>query len=411
MGDGRSREVELVLCLPSGEVLGTSPRFSADQPWTMLAQEVVVAARASLGLEAIVLRLLEVVRRPDGEPDLVRYLAEVDAVPPIRLTDAGASVAASEPLRMAWAEPGGPTRALRWSVHELAGQGVALTGPAQQVRTWNLSSVWRLPTDRGDVWLKQVPPFFAHEGAIIERLGRQGRHGRHAVPHVIARAVDRVLLADIRGEDLYDGSTAEQQRAMIDLLIGIQLDEAGSLDDLLALGLPDWRMPALAAPGAHALEATADRLDRAQRAAVASLVDGLDVRAARIAACGLPDTLVHGDFAPGNVRGRGLHLTLLDWGDSGVGHPLLDAAAFTDRVDAEHAELARRHWTEAWEAAVPGSDPGRAAMLLAPVAALRQAVIYQGFLDRIEPDERVYHRDDPEVWLGRAARLFDGEAA
>ncbi|ANJ26545.1 phosphotransferase family protein [Agromyces aureus] len=411
MGDGRTREVELVLCLPTGEVLGTTARFSAEQPWTMLASEVVTAARASLGLEVIVLRLLEVVRRADGVPDLVRYLAEVDAVPQIGLTDAAARVAASVPLRMPWAEPGGPTRALRWAAHELAERGVALTAPAQQVRTWNLSSVWRLPTGRGDVWLKQVPPFFAHEGGIIERLGRRERlgrdepHRRHPVPHVIARDDGLVLLADIPGDDLHDGSTVEQQRAMIDLLVGIQFDQAGAVDDLLALGLPDWRMPALAAPATHALETAADRLEPALRESVRALVDGLDVRAARVVACGLPDTLVHGDFAPGNVRGRGLDLTLLDWGDSGVGHPLLDAAAFTDRVDAGHAELARRHWTDAWATAVPGSDPARAALLLAPVAALRQAVIYQGFLDRIEPDERVYHRDDPATWLARAADL------
>ena len=47
---------------------------------------------------------------------------------------------------------------------------------------------------------------------------------------------------------------------------------------------------------------------------------------------------------------------------------------------------------------------GRAA-LLAPVAALRQALIYRMFLDSIEPDERVYHAGDPAHWLGRAAEL------
>ena len=40
---------------------------------------------------------------------------------------------------------------------------------------------------------------------------------------------------------------------------------------------------------------------------------------------------------------------------------------------------------------------------LAPLAAARPAVIYQGFLDRIEPSEHPYHRDDPAVWLRNAA--------
>jgi hypothetical protein len=52
---------------------------------------------------------------------------------------------------------------------------------------------------------------------------------------------------------------------------------------------------------------------------------------------------------------------------------------------------------------VPGCEPERAASLLEPVAALRQAVIYQSFLDGIEPAERVYHASDPALWLQRAA--------
>ena len=42
---------------------------------------------------------------------------------------------------------------------------------------------------------------------------------------------------------------------------------------------------------------------------------------------------------------------------------------------------------------------------MAPISALRQALIYRVFLDNIEPDERVYHADDPAHWMGRAAAL------
>ena len=44
--------------------------------------------------------------------------------------------------------------------------------------------------------------------------------------------------------------------------------------------------------------------------------------------------------------------------------------------------------------------------MIEPVAALRQAVIYQGFLDRIEPDERIYHAKDPADWLRRTPRRW-----
>jgi hypothetical protein len=62
-------------------------------------------------------------------------------------------------------------------------------------------------------------------------------------------------------------------------------------------------------------------------------------------------------------------------------------------------------WDDAWRSAVPGCDPARAGELLEPVAALRQAVVYDGFLRRIEPSERRYHAADPATWFRRAAEL------
>jgi hypothetical protein len=49
--------------------------------------------------------------------------------------------------------------------------------------------------------------------------------------------------------------------------------------------------------------------------------------------------------------------------------------------------------------------------LIAPVAAARQAVIYQEFLDAIEPSERAYHEGDPARWLTRATHLVRSESA
>jgi hypothetical protein len=36
-------------------------------------------------------------------------------------------------------------------------------------------------------------------------------------------------------------------------------------------------------------------------------------------------------------------------------------------------------------------------------------VVFQGFLDRIEPSEHPYHRDDPAERLRRAAELVEAE--
>jgi Ser/Thr protein kinase RdoA (MazF antagonist) len=170
---------------------------------------------------------------------------------------------------------------------------------------------------------------------------------------------------------------------------------------------PDWRAPALGAAIANVVDRTSDEISAEDRGTLAGFVRELLSRFDEVAACGLRDSLVHGDFHPGNFRGDGRTLTLLDWGDSGVGHSLLDLPAFLEPIPRNAIGAVRAHWLQQWSEAVPGSDPARASVLLAPVAAARHAVIYRTFLNNIEPSEQRYHRDDPAKWLNRTAALVE----
>lgn len=394
------RHVTLVLCTADGTVLGALEPFDVEVPWWQDAEAVVAGAHRAHGVDVTVVRLLDAGRETWAAGGAVTYLAEVARPPSVSLQPWTGELADS-PLRQSWARAGGAAQDLEWARGALAARGSTLTGAPQQVRTWNLSSLWRLPTSAGPAWLKVVPGFFAHEGPLLQRLPAG------VGPAVLAADEGRTLLAEVPGADLYD-ATPEQLRAMIALLVDLQHRCAADVGELLALGLPDWRaatLPTLAADTLARAEITG-----ADRSAVEDLLASLPGRFVAVADCGLPDTLVHGDFHPGNVRGDDEHgLRLLDWGDSGVGCPLLDQTAFLDRVPREQVPALRNAWAARWRSLVPGSDPERAARLLRPVAALRQAVVYRRFLDAIEPSERVYHRGDPERWLGTAARLWRDE--
>ena len=224
------------------------------------------------------------------------------------------------------------------------------------------------------------------------------------VPVLLGHDGGRMLLAEIAGEDLY-AAELPLLLEMVNRLVELQRLWGDRVEELLALGLPDWRAPALGAAITNVIERTRDEISAEDRAMLADFVRRLPNRFDDVDTCGLRDTLVHGDFHPGNFRGDGRALTLLDWGDSGVGHPLLDQAAFLDAIPGACAGAVRAHWLQQWSAAVPGSDPARASVLLAPIAAARQAVIYRNFLDNIEPSEQVYHRADPAKWLNRTAAL------
>jgi hypothetical protein len=84
---------------------------------------------------------------------------------------------------------------------------------------------------------------------------------------------------------------------------------------------------------------------------------------------------------------------LLDWGDSGVGHPLLDLAAFLDPTPNGAIETVLAYWSEA----VPGSDAARAAALLTPRCRAAGGISVLS--------EQPYHRADPAKWLSAWAAL------
>ncbi|MBK7820260.1 MAG: phosphotransferase [Tessaracoccus sp.] len=247
----------------------------------------------------------------------------------------------------------------------------------------------------GAVWLKCAPDFFAHEGAIIDAVGAP------LAPVLLAAEPGRILLADIAGEDHHD-VTGDVLLPMIDLLVAEQARWIGRDDELLALGLPDRRLPTIAPRIAEVTESYADDLTRSECHDLRRLVDRLLERTTALEACGIPNTLVHGDFHTGNVRGRPGSLVILDWGDSAVGHPLTDELAFTRPLGASDRAAAGAYFARAWQALLPGCDPSRAAELLQPVSALIGAMQYADFVDAIEPDEYIYHLADVPALLRQA---------
>ena len=350
-----------MLCSPEGGVFGALPRFTVDTPWWMEVAPVIDGARERFDVDVIVLRLLETEDRWPPRGGAVTYLAETEQPARVEPCD---NVLDDHPLRMRWARPGGVAELVAW-----ADRCVERTGPPRQLRTWNLSVVLQLPTTTGPVWLKAVPPFMAHEGAVIEAVEAIG-------PPLIARDDGVVLLRDVEGEDRYDSPEAW----MVERWVAVRAEWSTVID-----GLPDWR--------AGEFIAAVEGLD-----VPAELMAELPRRFEQLDECGLPNTLVHGDFHAGNWRGA----TLLDWGDSGFGHPLFDQPAF-GAVNAP--------WEAAWKRHRPRADVERATQVIAPVAALRQARIYRTFIENIEPSEHCYHLHDTAEWITRAVALRSQHSA
>ena len=372
------------------------PPVALELPWWPEANDLVTAVRERDGIEITVLRLLHTAsdQISGGE---VTYLAETDRPPLVTLASWPGDPLTDQPLRQTWAHPGGPAELLAWADERLGRAGLDRTGRAQQMRTWNLSALWRIPTRGGRVWLKAVPDFFAHEGAVIDWIGAP------VAPRLIDFDAGRALLVDIEGPTNHEVRDPESLWPMVELLTGLQHRALDRLPELLALGVPDRRLSTVVARAAAVLERWGSTLRPGERRSLETVVAGLPARVAAVANCGVPETLVHGDFHAGNVAGRPGGYVILDWGDSFIGHPLLDELAFVERLPPAVQIAARGWFVDAWQLAVPGSQPARAIELLEPLVSFEAAAMYARFCAAIEPDERIYHASDVVRMLRRAA--------
>lgn len=398
----------LVLVDGAGTLLGALPPYEVAEPWWQDMVGVAAGARERYGVEVTVLRLLET-QRPAPHGGAVTYLAECATRPPAQAVPvdaaglgSGAHPLREHPLRALWARPGGPAASLAWAGGQLAQLGWRPFVASQQ-RTWNLSAIWRLDGPSGTAWLKQVPPFFAHEPAVLRWLGTVAPG---CVPAVLAadEGAGRMLLAHAAGEDRYLAPPAELADLIDDLHL-IQRRAAAHVRLLLAAGVPDRRWPVLVGKVRDTVARYGPSLGPELDTALRSLVEGLDARLAAVEDCGLPDTLGHGDFHAGNARGDGKDRTLIDWGDSFVGHPGFDALRIVEQQPPPVAAQLLRHWARRWRDSAPGCDPERAVDLLAPVAALSGAATYADFVSAIEPSEHPYHAADIGILLRAAVTI------
>jgi hypothetical protein len=380
--------------------LGVAGPFAVNVPWWSEVESVVACLHEALDVPVLVLRLLGVEGGEGGRDGHVTYhVAALDRPAPGLLAGRPVDHAAltrPEILRSPWAGVEGIREALSWASDTLGAAGRRPTGPAVQYKTWNLAALFRLPTSKGPVWLKTIPGFAADEASVIAAFARVDPA---LVPLVIGTGPRRVLLAHLPGEDCWDASP-QLITSAVQRLAAAQARLAGQPGSFPA-GLPDRRAPALAGQIRALLDgpAASELTDREAAAA-----HGLLSRFPLLEECGLPNTIVHGDFHPGNWRSDGGPPAIVDWADAHIGNPVLDGLRVYDFLPQGTRAIAAQAWIDAWTSHVPGCDPARALCIAGPLAHLTNAVRYQEFLDGIEPSERIYHRGDPAAAIRTALR-------
>jgi hypothetical protein len=382
-----TKTVEALVSL-GDRYLGRVPAFEADRPWWAEIEATTAHLDQLLGVQTLVLRLLHADEAETRRGGRVVYHVQVAEEPRPGVLDPTplpewAEIVKPHPFRASWAEVDGPRRLIEWAQE--------IVGPSRpaQVKTWNLSCLIRFSTPDGGAWAKANSPFCSIDADVIRHVQQ---YDAQLAPGVLGMDADRrwSLLEHAPGVDCWEPDD-ETLRDVIGRWVTVQ-----ATIDPTELRTPRMLPQSVAAEVGELLDGEAgsqlpaDVLAKARR-----LVDVLPGLVATLESSGLPNTLVHGDFHPGNWRSDGTTRRIVDWADSYLGHPATDLHRLSGYLPPAQRELARSTWIAAWRKHLPASDPARALPPIAVVSRLLGAITYQRFLDNIEPDERIYHEGDP----------------
>jgi hypothetical protein len=272
-----------------------------------------------------------------------------------------------------WNDDAWRASALEWLRDELhlAGDDAVVEPEQFHVRPW--STVFRVWTHRGTVYLKAVPPKLAHEVRLTQWLSSR-------FPDRVAQVI---AADDLRGLLLLRDGGARLRDVGTDLAgwcgvagdyADLQLQASPGLTDLMELGVPDRRIANL--PGA---------LSRVLPATEGHLVARYTALCLALAEIEVPDTIQMDDLHDGNVLLDGGRTRFFDWGDASVAHPFFSLRMFLETavtrlgVRADGREIARMRDTylERFSGRAPMSVLRAAAVLASRVVPTVRIMSWQ----------------------------------
>jgi hypothetical protein len=235
-----------------------------------------------------------------------------------------------EPSQAPFTTPAWLSELLAWAQEQLAPLGLRLTGAFTQLNASPSFSLIRLETNDSAVWFKATGPPNRHELPIAVALARlfPGYVPRILGVHPrwngwLSGHAPGMLLDDCEESSVWERAARQ--------LAGLQRASAGKSTELLESSCRDLRLPRLLELVDPFLARIADLMAAQVKqppeplAAVSLMLLGerLKQACALLQEIGLPDTLGHVDFNPGNIVVSSAECCFLDWAEGCVSHPFI----------------------------------------------------------------------------------------
>lgn len=315
-------------------------------------------------------------------------------------------------MTLPWDEVGWQETVGAWIDRTLAGLGIERMGAVDHFRRRPWAALARVPTGQGDLYFKADAPSEAYEPALTEWLA--GRRP-DLVPDVLQiDAKHGWLLTRHAGSNLFDHIADPPNAAiwgdLLPLCAELQIELAASVEELLALGVPDSRPEALGRGYEDLLSRWPSAVDAPPVAEIADLIERLGDT--------IPASLTHEEFQDHNILLRDGAPVVIDWAEAVIEHPFCGLVnTFRSLVDRWGFEAGapdllalRDAYLEPWTTFAPLSRLTELFEAAYPLGMLCRAVSWDRLLAELPADERGEFDRFAPVWLGLASETLEGKA-
>jgi hypothetical protein len=270
-------------------------------------------------------------------------------------------------LSAPWERQGWLRSTSAWIEEQLGDLGYLPTAPIQVVKSWGISCILRVPTDSGDLYLKESLRTLTccDESTVVPGLG--ALYPEH-IPRVVATDGGRILLRDF-GQPI-GTALSDVWKDVFTTFGRIQVDATRHIDELLTIGCRDSDASQLA----DRIVAMAPDTEDGQ--SLSRLARTLEEMSSELFGHRVPRSLVHGDLHLANVAQCGDDYVFFDWTDCSVSHPFLDVA-YIFAENARNEKECRDVYLALWTDYEPWDRLMRMWSLAEPLSALHQAFTYQ----------------------------------
>lgn len=309
--------------------------------------------------------------------------------------------------RLPWQDPDWMKQAHDWIYAETRRQSIRITGDIEQPHLYPWSTVLIVPTADGRLFFKATAPETIFEAALTEKLG-EWIPG--SMPELVAVDPARgwMLMRD-GGEQLRQSirptKDIQPWLPVIRRYAEVQIALVDQVPEILALGIPDYRLAALPSRYSDLLADEESLMIDREKGLTTGEFQELKEKTSRfgqicseLAAFGIPESLNQCDFHDGNVLVKNGHITFFDWGDAAVTHPFVSLRTFFVSIEISlqlddysftpEMEALLNVYLEPWEKFAPREDLAAAYLLSEPVASVVKALLWHEGITRMESSVR-----------------------